>query len=801
MGPLFFDWLLHPALLYAGALFVSVPIVLHLAMRQKPKPMIFPALRLVQARRETNRRRMRLRHLLLLLLRCLAIALLAAAFARPIAAQGMTGAWIAVGLLAAAALALGVLAAGAKIQGRPTSLSAALAGLAVVALVAAFVTGLVAVGAGAGAAGASGGGLGAAEEPVAAALIVDTSVRMSYREDEASLLEEAVKIAGQLLDDLPAQSEVAVLDTRPGAAWFAGSVTAAERELERLRITNTPAPLTETIDGAVELLKTSDKPHREVYIFSDMTSSSWTADTDSLARKLEKESGVRLFVIDVGVAEPKNAGLGEPSLSAESLSPSSELSVRVGVASVGEAADRVVELHLEEPDPTRPVIENGKVQLAPSKRRGRREVKLEAGAAQSVGFEISGLKGLGTYQGQLRLVGADPLAIDDVRYFSFQVAPARRVLIVAGKGANPRYLTEALAPYQLRETGRAAFDCQTIDQERLANETLEDYSAVCLLDPSPLTPDEWRRLIAYTRAGGAVSMSLGPQALGRNALPHASFLDPAAKELLGAALKVQTRAVDGAWFLAPRTLEHAVLAEFRPIATTVPWRGFPVYKYWRLADLARSAVVAMPFDNGEPALYEHGLGKGTVLVLTTPISDSTRSWNELPTGENAWPYYVLANSMFAYLVDRQGTRMNYYAGETAVLGNRADTDPQRYQLFAPEGSPQEVAAHDGRLTVRFTEHLGAYRLKGYRETPVIRGFAVNLPLTATKLDRIDAERLDETLGAGRYQLLKDVTDLERVVGKARQGPELFPFLIFLAAIVLAAEGLLANLFYKQSGKA
>src|SRR5687768_2991583 len=70
-------------LLLAGAALVAVPIVLHLIMRREPKHLVFPALRFIQKREESNRRRLRLRHLLLLLLRCAGIVLLALAIARP----------------------------------------------------------------------------------------------------------------------------------------------------------------------------------------------------------------------------------------------------------------------------------------------------------------------------------------------------------------------------------------------------------------------------------------------------------------------------------------------------------------------------------------------------------------------------------------------------------------------------------------------------------------------------------------------------------------------------------------------
>src|SRR6185369_10301662 len=71
-----------PALL-GGILLVGIPIVLHLVMRRESQKLIFPALRFLQRRQTLNQHRLRLRHLLLLALRCAIIALLAFALARP----------------------------------------------------------------------------------------------------------------------------------------------------------------------------------------------------------------------------------------------------------------------------------------------------------------------------------------------------------------------------------------------------------------------------------------------------------------------------------------------------------------------------------------------------------------------------------------------------------------------------------------------------------------------------------------------------------------------------------------------
>ena len=69
--------------LLAGTALIAVPIILHLIMRRKPRLFEFPALRFVQKKHDTNQRKLKLRHLLLLLLRIGAISLLAFALARP----------------------------------------------------------------------------------------------------------------------------------------------------------------------------------------------------------------------------------------------------------------------------------------------------------------------------------------------------------------------------------------------------------------------------------------------------------------------------------------------------------------------------------------------------------------------------------------------------------------------------------------------------------------------------------------------------------------------------------------------
>jgi hypothetical protein len=80
---------LAPAFL-AGLAAIAVPVIIHLINRERKVVVEFPSLMFLQRIPYRSVRRQKLRHILLLLMRCLAIALLVAAFARPFFAKHAT---------------------------------------------------------------------------------------------------------------------------------------------------------------------------------------------------------------------------------------------------------------------------------------------------------------------------------------------------------------------------------------------------------------------------------------------------------------------------------------------------------------------------------------------------------------------------------------------------------------------------------------------------------------------------------------------------------------------------------------
>ncbi len=353
-----------------------------------------------------------------------------------------------------------------------------------------------------------------------------------------------------------------------------------------------------------------------------------------------------------------------------------------------------------------------------------------------------------------------------------------------------------LAPDIFRKRGQARFDCDVCDLAELAKRPLADYAAVCVLDPTPLEPATWRRLMDFAADGHGVAVFLG-----RNALPVDSFNAPEAQELLPGKLLRQARRPEGDLWLAPRDFQHPILAPFRGQAGAIPWEMFPVFRYWEFEKLAKGVGVVFPYSDGRPALLERPVGQGRALTMSTPVSDrpSRDPWNLLPAGE-AWPFLILANQMAAYLVGSSNQQLNYLAGQTAVLQLDAAARRRGYMLFTPDGQTLAYPADLTRreLPITTTDRVGNYRLQaGGSGGGVNLGFSVNYAVHETQLDRLGEKELAGAFGQLKFRLARTRQQIDRDVSLGRTGRELYPPLIVLIALVLGLEMLMANRFYKE----
>jgi hypothetical protein len=705
--------------LLAGGLFIAVPIILHLIMRRQPIHLEFPALRFLKQRRDVNTRRMRLRHLLLLLLRIAAIALLAFALARP------------------------------SLQGSK---------------------------------------LLSQEAPVAAVLIVDTSAKMDYRNANQSRLEVAKSMALEVLARLPLGSQAAIVDAAARQVQFAVDLTSARSQVERLAISPAARPLPGQLEAALEKFKdvSSEEMREEIYVFTDRTRSSWTSDAptsaeQSLAAKLAAEKDVGLYLVDVGVERPQDYGLGAVQLNRQVLAQRSPLEIRVDLFRAGPPGERKVELLMTDASGS-------------SQKRDEKLLTWNEQEATQVEFRLPELPP-GVHQGVVQIAGEDNLSWNNRRYFTVDVRAAWPVLVVSPRQREAVYFTEAIAPSVLKDQAR--FACKTIEQTQLAEERMTDFAAVVLLDPQPMPVEQWEQLATFAKAGGAVAIFLGPAA------DRQRFNETVPRSLLPGELKFISR---NDTFISTDNASHPAISRFGELGGPTPWSYFPIEKYWMLTDLDDATARIVSFANNDPAIVEKPVGKGLVVTMLTPVSfdpDPRRTrWNRLTIGTDPepWPFVMLMNELMLYLVGSEDERLNYVAGDTAVLYGAGEELPPSVSLTSPDGaqSRADIDPTKGVMTFSSTDQIGNYRVRaGGTQSKFERGFSINLPLAATRLARLPIEELDILLGKDRYRIADDSRKIEREAGRGRVGQELFPYMMALVALALALEQVLANRFYRR----
>lgn len=784
------------AFLLAGAALISVPLLLHLLMRQQPKRIVFPAVRFIRQRQQANRRRLRFRHLVLLTARCLAILLLVLAVARPSIPPDLVDRFVAssvVGGLAIAAL-LGVAAAYWLQSRRWVFIATAIVAGILVATGAALAVSWIGD-------RQSSNVAGGVESPVAAALVFDTSPRLTYRHEDKERLEAARELAQWLVGQLPGESEIAVLNSRSDSSAFAIDRGAAEKKIESLGPTAAGLPLPQVVAEAVERVRESELEQREVYVFTDLAAVAWPSeDTRRLADVLKSGDDVRLYLVDVGVEDPLNFTLGDLGRFSDSIPVGGSLVLQTDVAAIGAGGERVVELHefvaTEDAAVARP---NDR----PTRIRSRRTVSVIAGQAQQVELAVSGFAE-GTTQGYLQLVGGDGLAADDRRYFTVTVAPAKRVLIAAPKPTDNyvAFLAEAIAPSG-EAVGRQ-YTCDIADLDELAAMRLEDlqaYAAICVLDPTPGTARLWTLLGDYARLGGGVGVFLGRNAGGNVRVP-VSRINEAASDFLPAPLVRIRTSTAPPFQLVTDNRSDPILA--RLANYDVPWSAYPVYKYWEIGNVPRGVRIVAKYNDGAPAILEQTLGKGRAVWMTTPLSDPASIlgyWNLLPTADPPWPFLALVDGMTAHLTGSGSQRFNYTTGETAVL-----EVPERYNsvvVTTPRGDDLtlEPDAKQQRLFFRGTEWPGSYVARaGGTLDRWQRGFSANAPAAETNLTRIDPARLREAIGLANLEIARSREEINRDVSRGRVGVKLFPWIMLILAGIMAAEFVLATFFYRPRGE-
>jgi hypothetical protein len=787
------------AIILTGAALIGLPILLHLIMRQEPKKLPFPAFRFLKLRRRINQRKMRLRHLLLLLLRMFLIALIAVALFQPTLISDQF-----------------------NIKGEQP-----------IACVIVIDT-----------------------SPSMGYVLADRSGLSEARQRGLRMLEETAQgpwtalddarfRALELIDELPPGSRVAVVDTADRDAYWALSLAEARkkiRDMKRPRASSRSVTL--TLEMAYGLFARSEQDAeagqenmpRLLCVLSDRTVPSWdvsrTPDLVTLRDRAAKpaeesiERPIHSTFIDVGVDKPLNLAITGVEMKPQIVAANKPVEFTVVLEATGSVQENTVLVRFDE-DAAASI---------------KQPVRVEPGTPVEKTFRKEGLKP-GLHQAEITLETADALPSDNIRYLTFRVREPRKVLVVAdtprglgaiGGGAlMVKTVTDLTFLLRSSLESTAWYACDTL----MVNDFLDpkfkkvgEYEAVIfagLVDPPA---EVWEKVSGYVKQGGGqlVVMPGGDelQTAGQNQLPPGY-----ANEILPGPLRQWIeieRDKEGISWTWDSLKAHPLLNDFRE------WQKNPkidfvakrprVWGYWDVEVKDKPSVIVYYADDPEaekrrPALLEKQFQRGRILLFTTPMDghfnlDRYRYeqrpgvWNDYPATSF---YLVLTNLALRYLTgDTEDAVFNYASGTNVLVKWPLDaaTRSKTYYLYGPDVADADVVQTRGekdsylRLAPDKLRAAGNYAIvsdPSDKDHPKWRdGFSLNPTRDESNLERVKVEDIEALFGsksvaaADKERKLRDILS-----GKFSAPIELFPFLMILLLLFLAFENLLSNKFYKQ----
>jgi hypothetical protein len=797
---------LHPALLI-GLGVVAIPVLLHFLMRQKPKKLVFPALRLVQQQRRSNAKRFRLRHLWLLLLRMAALAAIVFAIARPTLPAANYGLNLRETLTLVGVIIAGVIAyqvilyrwrtkalpkyemslRRAKLRGWATGLTflsaAFLAGCPYQRRVSAEIT--------------SPAPTGEFDLPVAAVFLFDNSLSLEYTQQGQTRLAVAKQLAKDHLRDFPTGSRVAIAESSMDEpVIFQASISAAQSRIDSVEPSAVNVPLNDRIVAAASLQRDDrtritaesgganlDRFLRRVYVFTDLAASAWRfGQSTAIARSFEEQPNLSVQIVDVGELQPLNTSVSQVTLSTEVVTRNQPLAVSAEVKAVGEAGERRAVLSLMGP--------GGK--FVP---RDSQVLTLEPGVPQRFDFVLlTGLTGP-VVHGEVRLQSTDPLKFDDVRHFTAIVGAAPKVLMVAPSLAETTETETAL--------GLVGFEPAIITPQQLNTADVSKYQVVYLINVPDVSDEVWNKLEVFVKAGGGLAVVLGS-----DKIDSTKYNRAAAQQILPA--RLDTWQPFGSYRLSIERREHPIFWKYRQFQDHDAFAVFQnetnVYRFWRLTDRAGDSSVAASFTDPDrmPAIIDrpHGLGRTVMFATAVNLAETNAArWNDLASpNKPVWQWLAFVEQMTGHLARATDWRFNVMAGETVTLPMIPAEQDQEFLLQRPSFAQTRVTlkAKSPTLSISETRELGHYNVTAAGAAPV-SGFSVNATPEESDLTRATDEQLEQLLGKGRFQIARTLDEIKADVNTSHLGKEVFPLILLLAIIAFCGEHFVANWFYETDG--
>ncbi|HCF58813.1 MAG TPA: hypothetical protein DFS52_12590 [Myxococcales bacterium] len=609
--------------------------------------------------------------------------------------------------------------------------------------------------------------------PAATAIVVDTSLSMSYQRDGRALLDRAKEMAQKALADLAPEDPVTVVTCEPAAPppKAPGFDRAeARRAIDAVAQTFMPQDLTACLVRAARALGESTIPAKRILLATDLTAASFRLDVPApTIQTSQGEVKPEVVLLDAGggASELPNVAITHlrvepaPAVAYRAYQFSLTISNYSGEPKEDLAATLKVGDH---------VVAKGFV-----------DVPARGTTVKTLTYRFPAG---GVYSGAVEL-GGDALAADDARFFTVRVPRDVSALIINGSPHTVRFLDESFFVQSALDAPGSPVRPKLRDADAVGEERFADYDLVLLLNVRELPGAKVRELAEAVANGAGLFVSLGEKV-------DPDLFNQAFGALLPRQLHLVKTAVEprseGAQEKAARLVqvdfEHPALSVFGGEARE-GLLSARTYRYFLLSPGAAGQVSQLAtYDDGAPALIEGRHGKGRVILYTSTVD---REWSDWPIRTSFLPLLQRLAGWLAGTLDERAVEQ-VRVGEPKPLSPPEGAEGIRFK--SPEGAEIAPENADGAVVLAQTELPGVYRADGRIKGVATRveelDFSVNVDPVESNLARLDERELKAYFG--------EKTRTTKVAGSEEAAPEVPLWSMLLAAAVglFFVEGLLAR---------
>lgn len=585
-------------------------------------------------------------------------------------------------------------------------------------------------------------------EPQSVVLLLDTSLSMQYGDRFARAKDQALRA----LSDLSPGDEAAIIT-------FAGS-TQAVRELTTdlsslrafINALDTPGydrvRFYPALRLANDLLADSRYENRSIVMVSDFQASGLS---DSEAGWM-LHPGLSFRGIDVGDERSSNLSLTDVRSPQQLVESTTDYEVLARVRSTGSVLLDQGRLGL--------VIDGEQISEQVVDLRNRSEAVINLPMA---------LESSGAYRGELILSG-DSFDIDNRWYFTLDVLPRMRVLVVNGD-PSPDWFDDEAHWFVLALEGMedSPFSVTTVDLAGLDPALLDTHDAVALLNVAAMNAAQLRGLEAFAEQGGAVLLAPGNRVTAGQFNQQLSDLSPASLR------DVQLLPGNDYRLIADIDRRHPALR-----ALDVDWSA-RFQGFWR-TDAATDADVLMRFDSGDPLLVEGRFGQGRTMLMASSLD---LAWSNFPLQGLYLPF---VHEVLTYLIQPPVRERAYQIGDVVDLSPAFETGSSSLQLREPSGETVTISADNPLYTAR---------MPGFVQAGTDMTFAVNIQPDAASLSRVDVSVLyDRIINPETTPEVAPQIRTAQLLAELEQPQRLWWWILVVVMLMLLVEAWIANRTYR-----